>query len=314
MRILKTIILVLVVIFLLVAIPVIPEKYLEPPLPIDEVTVGKKLSEELMELRGRGAGTPDEKAAAHILADQFALMGLEPLPQYSSYLQEFEMGGVEVIRDGDRLRFRTQGSSENTSQNVIGSLPGQDPEGKWIIFSAHYDGQGVIDGEIYPSANDNLSGIMVVTALARVLAAKPRINDTLVFIAFGAEEAGLLGSTHLAENLPVQPEQIRAVINLDTVGKTSPALHLYSLEDDALTKLLTAVLNRYGFQTETITPNRGLSDHYPFAKQGIKAVTIASSNWQEGNHTVNDTLDQIDLGQLSRLAAALKHSLLYLSR
>ena len=71
-----------------------------------------------------------------------------------------------MIRDGDRLRC-TQGSSENTSQNVIGSLPGQDPEGKWIIFSAHYDGQGVIDGEIYPSANDNLSGIMVVTALAR---------------------------------------------------------------------------------------------------------------------------------------------------
>ena len=43
MRILKTIILVLVVIFLLVAIPIIPEKYLEPPLPIDEVTVGKTL-------------------------------------------------------------------------------------------------------------------------------------------------------------------------------------------------------------------------------------------------------------------------------
>jgi hypothetical protein len=314
MRILKTIILVLVVIFLLVAIPVIPEKYLEPPLPIDEVTVGKKLSEELMELRGRGAGTPEEREAALLLADYFALMGLEPLPQYPSYLQEFDMGETEVITNGDRLRFRTNGTSGNTSQNVIGFLPGQDPEGKWVVFSAHYDGQGVIGGEIYPSANDNLSGIMVITGLARVLATEPRINDSLVFIAFGAEEVGLLGSTHLTENLPVQPEKIRAVINLDTVGRTSNTFHLYSLEDDALTKLLSTVLNRYGFQTTTIAPTRGLSDHYPFARQGIKATTIATSNWQEENHTVQDTLDKVDQEQLSRLAAALKHSLLYLSR
>lgn len=271
------------------------------------------LSQRLYELNGRGAGTAQEKAAAEILAGYFAEIGLEPWPEHPTYLQEFLIGSVDSFKEGGRTRFRSSGPLKSQSQNVIGYLPGQDPDGKWIVFGAHYDGQGEVAGLIYPSANDNLSGIMALTALAKSLAEEARVNYTLVFIAFGAEEPGLLGSSYLIENLPVPPEKIQAVINLDTIGRTCDALFVYSAEPNALASLLAPLFDRYGFKTSIIiTP--GISDHYPFSLYGIPSVTVATANWREGNHTPEDTLDKLDRHQIGSIAGVLKHSLHYLVR
>lgn len=276
-------------------------------------TGAKTISQSLYELRGRGAGTEWEREAAEILATYFRDIGLEALPAYPDYLQEFPVGSVTHFYNGEgRLRFRSEGPLTRTSQNVIGYLPGQDPEGKWIIFGAHYDGQGEINGTVYPSANDNLSGVMALLALAKNLAAGPARQDTLVFVAFGAEEPGLLGSSYLAGNLPVPKEKIQAVINLDTIGKTCDALVLYTAAPDALTALLTPVLESYGFEVVTVKA-AGVSDHYPFSRLGIPSVTIATANWKEGNHSPADTLDQLDLRQVGSIAGALKQALRYLS-
>lgn len=273
----------------------------------------KPFSQKLIELEGRGAGTEWERQAAEILATYFEEIGLEPLPENPDYLQEFNIGTVKHFKEDGRLRFATVGASLNQSQNVLGYLPGQDPDGKWIIFGAHYDGQGKIEKVIYPSANDNLSGVLALTALAKSLANEPRLNYTLAFIAFGAEEVGLLGSSYLADNLPVAKEKIQAVINLDTIGKTSDALHIYTTEYNSLVSLLVPIFHRYGFKAETIIAN-GISDHYSFALKGIPSVTIATDNWKEGNHIPEDNLENLNLKQIGSIAGALKQSLYYTMR
>lgn len=281
--------------------------------PETEIENPPTLSQQLYELNGRGAGTKWEKKAAGLLASYFKHIGLEPLPEYPSFIQEFPMGEVETYWEMGRLRFRTQGPPNLSSQNVIGYLPGQDPEEKWIIFGAHYDGQGEIDGIVYPSANDNLSGVMALAALAKSLAQEHRLNYTLAFVTFGGEEPGLLGSNYLVGNLPVPPEQIQAMINLDTIGKTSDTLILYTTEYNALTPLLSQVFHTYGFATTTEITT-GVSDHYPFSLKGIPSVTVATANWKEGNHTAEDIMEELNFQQIGKIAGALKQSLAYLVR
>jgi len=278
--------------------------------PIEQV---KPLSQQLVELNGRGAGSRWEKESADILADYFQQIGLEPLPLYPDFLQEFKIGTVTYFTENGRLRFTTVGKAVNPSQNVLGYLPGQDPNGKWIIFSAHYDGQGEIGETIYPSANDNLSGILALTALAKAMVNEYRLNYTILFVAFGAEEVGLLGSSNLANNLPVPKEKIQAVINLDTIGKTSDTLHMYATEINPVISLLAPIFYDYGFKTETIITT-GISDHYPFALKGIPSVTVATDNWKEGNHSPEDKLEYLNLEQIGSIAGALKHSLSYMLR
>lgn len=309
----KVLILTLVFAGTLALIPKATSNYSLPEFSREEIAAeqAKGLSQQLYELQGRGAGTQFERQAAEILAAYFAEIGLEPWPEYPSYLQEFKIGTVVSFQEEGRTRFRTVGEPRHQSQNVIGYLPGLDPEGKWIIFGAHYDGQGEIGGTVYPSANDNLSGIMALTALAKALAAEPRINYTLCFVAFGAEEPGLLGSQYMVAHLPVPPEKIQAVVNLDTIGKTCDSLFIYTTEHNPLSSALYTVLSRYRFHV-SVVPAGGVSDHYPFSLQGIPSVTVATANWREGNHTPQDTLEGVDRHQVGRIAGALKQSLYYL--
>ncbi|MFA5536372.1 MAG: M20/M25/M40 family metallo-hydrolase [Bacillota bacterium] len=284
-------------------------------LVIDEPPVekAKPLSQQLAELNGRGAGSRWEQDSAAILVDYFQQLGLEPLPQYPDFLQKFKIGTVTHFMEDGRLRFRTIGTAINPSQNVLGYLPGRDPDGKWIILGAHYDGQGEVDNTIYPSANDNLSGVLALTALAKAMANEHHLNYTILFVAFGAEEVGLLGSDHLANNLPIAKEKIQAVINLDTIGKTSDTLHLYATEINPIISLLTPIFYDYGFKAETVIAN-GISDHYPFALKGIPSVTVATNNWKEGNHSPEDRLESLNLEQIGSIAGALKQSLCYMLR
>jgi aminopeptidase YwaD len=113
--------------------------------------------------------------------------------------------------------------------NVIGILPGIDPQLKdeAIVIGAHYDHLGhggssslaANSTEIHYGADDNASGTSAVLELAREFATAKKNKRTLIFMAFGGEEEGLLGSKHYVNN-PVWPiEKTIAMINLDMVGR-----------------------------------------------------------------------------------------------
>jgi aminopeptidase YwaD len=113
--------------------------------------------------------------------------------------------------------------------NVIGILEGTDPQLKdeAIIIGAHYDhlgrgGSGSLaanSSDIHFGADDNASGTSAVLELAREFAKAKKNKRTMIFMAFGGEEEGLLGSKHYVNN-PVWPlEKTVAMINLDMVGR-----------------------------------------------------------------------------------------------
>ncbi len=115
--------------------------------------------------------------------------------------------------------------------NVVGRAPGSDParRDEVIVVGAHYDhlglgGPGSLapdEDAVHNGADDNASGTAVMLELARYFAAHPdrRPGRSLVFVAFSAEEMGLLGSEQFVEHAPIPLENIVAMVNLDMVGR-----------------------------------------------------------------------------------------------
>lgn len=115
------------------------------------------------------------------------------------------------------------------ADNVIGVLPGTDPDAGAVILGAHYDHLGFGNrssmaagriGEIHNGADDNASGTAGLVELARVFAALGPTRRTLVFAAFTGEELGLHGSEDMASSIePVPMDQVQIMINMDMIGR-----------------------------------------------------------------------------------------------
>jgi len=120
------------------------------------------------------------------------------------------------------VTVETEYNTEGNTANIVGVLPGQDPKLKneYLIVSAHIDHVGSIGDKVfYPGANDNASGSAAVLELARVFSANSSsLKRSVIFVLFGSEEKGLVGSEYLAEYLPVEKEQIVAMFNMDCIG------------------------------------------------------------------------------------------------
>ena len=119
---------------------------------------------------------------------------------------------------------------EVPAYNVIGVLEGSDRllKNETIVIGAHYDhlgrgGNGSLaqrSGEIHHGADDNASGTAGMLELARLFTSqRPRPKRTIVFVGFGGEEEGLLGSNYYV-NQPVMPlGNTVAMINMDMIGR-----------------------------------------------------------------------------------------------
>ena len=109
-----------------------------------------------------------------------------------------------------------------TSDNVVGILPGSDPDlaSEYVILMAHLDHTGVKptpeegDDEIFNGAMDNAVGVSAMLEVARLLKESPP-GRSVVFIALTAEEKGLNGSDYFARNPTIPADKMVATVNLD---------------------------------------------------------------------------------------------------
>jgi hypothetical protein len=118
---------------------------------------------------------------------------------------------------------------QTNAYNVIGVLEGTDPvlKGEAIVIGAHYDhlgrgGRGSLAAnstEVHHGADDNASGTAALIELAGQFAKAKANKRTIIFIAFGGEEEGLLGSKHYVNNPTYSLEKIVAMLNMDMVGR-----------------------------------------------------------------------------------------------
>ena len=128
--------------------------------------------------------------------------------------RSFSTGKVFTIKN------TTEYYSDGTAYNVVAKIEGSDPQLKdeVIIIGGHLDHLGRCY-EIMPGANDNASAIAVIMGLAEALSKSPvKPRRTILFICFGAEEQGVVGSKTYVENPLFPLDKTVCMINMDGVG------------------------------------------------------------------------------------------------
>ncbi len=174
------------------------------------------------------------------------------------------------------------------SANVLGLIPGSDPELKdeVVIYTAHHDHLGIgkpnDDGDaIYNGAMDNSTGVAQVMAIAKAIKALPEAPRRSVLIALvGAEEQGLLGSEYYAANPTFAPGKIAANINYDggnIWGHTHDVTYV-GLGKSSIDQIAIMIA---GEQGRTVKPDQFAykgsfyrSDQFSFAKIGVPAMYL----------------------------------------
>ena len=161
------------------------------------------------EMEGRKAGTPGIEKAAQYIENEFDKIGLTVFNEAEDFRQRFS----KTIKGEDLDLF-----------NVIGVLKGKSKKDEYVVISAHYDHLGIKkdskNGDsIYNGANDNASGVAALLALAKYFKKKDINERSILFVAFTAEELGLVGSNYFGTT--IDADKIVAGINMEMIGKES---------------------------------------------------------------------------------------------
>lgn len=255
-------------------------------------------------LAGRLTGSPGADTAAEYVARRFREAGLQAPP--NGWFQPFTVAA-------DAPAAVHAGVGGVAGKNVIGILPGRDPalRNEVVIVGAHYDHLGLggsfaLDpdstGAVHNGADDNASGTVALLRIAeRLRAARPA--RTIVFIAFSAEELGLLGSAHYVRE-PVYPLAVtRAMVNLDMVGRLrNDRLIVYGSATATEFPALLESLNReHGFALHHEGDGYGRSDQSSFYAAGVPVLHMFT-DLHEDYHRATDDWEKLDLAGLARVA------------
>lgn len=198
-----------------------------------------------------------------------------------------------------KVRVNAQLIPSYPTQNVIGYLPGRVQPDSFLVVTAHYDHLGRLGKKTYfPGANDNASGVAMLLELAAHYARpENRPAYSMVFIGFGAEEAGLIGSHYFVEHPLVPLNHIRFLLNLDLVGTGEEGITVVNGRVFEQSFQQLAQLNITGHLVPSIAA-RGRaanSDHYPFSERGVPAFFIYARGGSRAYHDVADQPGQLSL-------------------
>lgn len=155
------------------------------------------------DMEGRAPEQPSIKKARDFVVKRFRESGIKPIGE--SFEQKFEIKAI-----GKRKAM--------VGVNYFGVLKGKRHADKYIVITAHYDHEGIRNGQIYNGADDNASGTAALFAIASYFV-KNQPNYSLLFVSFDAEEMGLLGAKHFVSNLPVKKESILLNVNMDMISR-----------------------------------------------------------------------------------------------
>lgn len=233
---------------------------------------------------------------------------------------------IEINKSLSSQSFETKSVVNATSeiiykkvktQNVVVTLEGKDPilKNEYILLGGHYDHLG-LGGEftssrqpdtiaVHNGADDNASGIASLIEIAELLADnKDSLKRSIIIMAFGAEEIGILGSKHFTANPVIPLEQIKAMINIDMIGRLKESKDLLiggvgtSIEGE---ELLNNLINNEDLELSFSYNGLGPSDHAAFYTENIP-VFFFSTGAHEDYHTPNDDIQGINFEGLQAVS------------
>lgn len=205
---------------------------------------------------------------------------------------------------------------ENTA-NVVALLEGSDPvlKNEYIIAGAHYDHLGFGGPNsgsrmpdtvaVHNGADDNASGTAMVMELAQKLAnEKARLKRSIIFVAFSAEETGLLGSKYFVNHCPVDVKSIKAMFNFDMVGRFDKEKNSISVSGTGTSVEADSILKVYEkdlpFSVVHAPDGYGPSDHAAFYSSGIP-VFYFNTGVHTDYHTPADDTELLDFDNEKRV-------------
>jgi aminopeptidase YwaD len=287
----------------------------------------KGAEDDLVALRGdgtlSGAGIPAVSVKRAVAEALFAESGIS-LEAAQKAIDEAKKPAPRALKSRADLVADVAPHKARTA-NVIGVLPGADPalNTEALVIGAHYDhlgmgGSGSLDAGasvVHPGADDNASGVAALLELARRLAPeRAALKRSVLFIAFGAEEEGTLGSLHFTKEPTLPLEKIVAMLNLDMVGRLqNETLQVHGVGTSPAWKPLVASASVAA--KLTVKPREqgyGPSDQSPFYAAG-KPVLFFFTGTHSDYHRPSDTADKIDAAgeeRVVRLVASVAEGIL----
>ncbi|MCK9411272.1 MAG: M20/M25/M40 family metallo-hydrolase [Prolixibacteraceae bacterium] len=193
------------------------------------------------------------------------------------------------------------------TQNIVGMVPGRDANlaGEFVIVGAHYDHLGYGGAgsgsrmpdtvAVHHGADDNASGVAAVIELAQKFSHDKSNKRPILFVAFTAEEFGLIGSKAFVKDPPFSLKKANAMFNFDMVGRLDSAKNLTvggvgtALESRALVDSLV-----HGFNVKISKEGYGPSDHATFYGENIPVIYF-TTGVHDQYHTPKDTYDRINI-------------------
>lgn len=259
----------------------------------DEQLISKhihKLASDKM--KGRGTGSKELDKAARYIERHFKKYKLTPMGT-ERYKQPFiaKVRRVVVI---DSLR---------KANNIIGFLDNDAQH--TIVIGAHYDHLGLgkqgsstdpqPEGKIHNGADDNASGVAGLLEIARHFSQNGITEPyNFLFIAFSAEELGLLGSRHFVENPTIPLEDIHFMLNMDMIGRYDPERGV-GIGGYGTSPSWPEVFKSVDASIKFFTDNagKGGSDHHSFYMKDIP-VLFFHTGGHEDYHAPGDDAEKID--------------------
>ena len=198
--------------------------------------------------------------------------------------------------------------------NVIGTLKGTGNTDSTVIIGAHLDAISYNDEWVptvtAPGADDNATGCAVMIEMARLMYEK-KINPyhNIDFMAYDAEEFGLLGAYYDARNRKAANENIIVMLNNDMVGNQPEdmiwevSLRWYTNSLD-ITEKAEHALNKYTkvIPVRTDFPNSSGSDSYAYFNENYKVNFAIEQNFSPWYHSENDLTENLNFGFCREIA------------
>lgn len=200
---------------------------------------------------------------------------------------------------------------ETVTTNAIGFLPGSDPAAGVLLITSHLDHLGVRpDGTIMHGANDDASGTTAVLELAHALASGEAHRRGILFVAYGSEEIGGLGSTYFGEHPPVPLTDIVANLEIEMIGAQDPKMEpgVMMMTGFDRSNFGPTLKEKGALVAPDLYPEQNFfqrSDNYSLALKGIVAHTISGWAVTPTYHSPDDDIAHLDLPFMTRAIQSL---------